>query len=83
MKEVVDKQRWRAEYRATAEALERLRAIELAAMTEEGGLRRMALLTVCEVPWRERREWSGLVEQQAYFERGRAAIARVKEGLKE
>ena len=70
MKEVIDKERWRVEYRATSEALERVRARELATMSEEEGLRRMGLLEVCETPWRERREWSGLVEQQALFQRG-------------
>jgi hypothetical protein len=62
-----EKERWRARYRATTEALERLRVRELAAMTEEEALRKIASLCTCEPPWRERPDWSGLVEQQALF----------------
>ncbi len=68
-----DKEKWRTEYRATVEALERIRLRELAAMTEEEGLRRLASLGNIENPWRERSDWSGLVEQQAIFHRRRKA----------
>jgi hypothetical protein len=61
----------RAAYRATAEALEILRVQRLGAMTEQEAQRIMRLLTPAETPWRERRDWSGLVEQQAIFQRGR------------
>jgi hypothetical protein len=66
-----DKARWLTEYRATAEALEHIGARELAEMTDEEALRRIASLTVCGRPWRERPDWSGLVEQQALFHRRR------------
>jgi hypothetical protein len=62
-----DKESWRAAYRATSEALESLRIRELAAMTDQEALRRIKSLCVCEPPWRERPDWSGLVEQQALF----------------
>ena len=65
------KEQWRAQIRATAEALERIRAQELHAMTEEEALRKMWSLCTVEPPWRERPDWSGLVEQQAYFHRRR------------
>jgi hypothetical protein len=68
-----DGQAWLTQYRATAEALEAIRLQELAAMTEEEALRRIKSLNVAEEPWRERPNWSGLVEQQALFH-GRKAI---------
>ena len=68
---VRDKTRWLAAYRATSEALERIAARELAGMTNEEALRRIASLTVIGAPWRERPGWSGLVEQQAIFHRRR------------
>jgi hypothetical protein len=58
---------WRARYRATSEALERIRAAELAAMTDREAWRIIQSLCVIGRPWRERPEWSGLVEQQALF----------------
>jgi hypothetical protein len=61
----------RAAYRATAEALEILRVKRLGAMTEKEAQGIMRTLTVAETPWRERRDWSGLVEQQAIFHRRR------------
>ena len=64
-----DKQQWQAAYRATAELLERIRIRELAAMTNEDVLRHIQSLSTCEPPWRERPDWSGLVEQQAFFHR--------------
>jgi hypothetical protein len=66
---ICDKEQWRIAYRATSEALERIRARELAAMTEEEALRQIQSLCVAQPPWRERPDWSGLVEQQAIFHR--------------
>jgi hypothetical protein len=62
-----DKQQWQAAYRATAEALERIRAVELAALTDEQALQQIQSLSVAQTPWRPRPDWSGLVEQQALF----------------
>jgi hypothetical protein len=64
-----DKKQWQAQYRATVEALETIRARELANMTEEQALRQINSLSTAEPPWRERPDWSGLVEQQALFHR--------------
>ncbi len=61
----------RAAYRATAEALEVIRVKRLAAMTEEEAQGIIESLEATETPWRERRDWSGLVEQQAIFHRRR------------
>ena len=69
MNPIPDKKKWRAEYRARNEALERIRARELAAMTDEDALRILKSLTACETPWRDRPDWSGLIEQQAIFRR--------------
>lgn len=66
----VDENRpWFAAYRETTEILERIRARELAAMTEDEALRRIMSLSVVGTPWRERPDWSGLVEQQDIFHR--------------
>jgi hypothetical protein len=56
----------RAEYHARWEAVETFKAHELAAMTEE---RAWQIIQSLEAPegWRERPDWSGLVEQQAIF----------------
>ena len=59
-----------AEYRARWEAVEVVRAQELAAMTEERARQLIQTLGAVEA-WRERPDWSGLVEQQAIFQRGR------------
>jgi hypothetical protein len=59
----------RAWYRGRSNALERVRARELAAMTDEEALRQILSLSVPGIPWRERPDWSGLVEQQAIFHR--------------
>ncbi len=64
-----DRTQWLARYRATTEALEEIRARELHALTDEQALRIIKSLSVCEPPWRERPDWSGLVEQQALFHR--------------
>jgi hypothetical protein len=63
----LDKEEWKKDYRATTEALERIQAAELMAMTDEEALRRITSLSVVGLVWRERPDWSGLVEQQAIF----------------
>jgi hypothetical protein len=73
MQPIDDKSRWLANFRATTEILERIRARELAAMTDEEALRRMMSLSVPGTPWRERPDWSGLVEQQALFHRRKSS----------
>jgi hypothetical protein len=60
----------RALLHARWEAVESVRAQELAALTEEQALRVIETLSAAEV-WRERNDWSGLVEQQAHFTRSR------------
>ncbi len=54
----------------TIEALEQIRAEELAALTDEEAFRQIRSLCVATTPWRERPDWSGLVEQQAIFHKG-------------
>jgi hypothetical protein len=66
-----DREKWRANYRATVELLARIRDRELYEMTDEQALRIIHSLNVAEPPWRERPDWSGLVEQQAIFHRRR------------
>lgn len=63
-----DLQEARAEYHARWEAVEIFKAQELAAMTEERAREIIQLLGAVE-GWRERRDWSGLVEQQAIFQK--------------
>ena len=58
-----------AEYHARWEAVETFKAQELAAMTEERARQIILSLGAVEA-WRERPDWSGLVEQQAIFRRG-------------
>ncbi len=60
----------RARLRARWEAVEAHKARELAAMTEERAREIILSLGAAE-KWRERSDWSGLVEQQALFHRGR------------
>ena len=60
----------RAEYHVRWEAVEAVKAQELAAMTEERARQIIQSLGAVE-GWRERPDWSGLVEQQAIFLRGR------------
>lgn len=60
-----------AEYHARWEAVETAKAQELAAMTDERALEIIRSLGAVE-GWRERPDWSGLVQQQAIFQRGRA-----------
>src|SRR5437762_3304867 len=61
----------RAEYHARWEAVETFKAHELAAMTQELARQIMQRLGAPE-GWRERPDWSGLVEQQAIFHKRRA-----------
>ena len=60
--------RLRAEYHLRWEAVETFKAQELAAMTDERARQIIESLGAVE-GWRERRDWSGLVEQQALFHR--------------
>lgn len=60
----------RAEYHARWEAVEIAKAQELAALTEERACQIIERLAAIE-GWRERPDWSGLVEQQALFAKGR------------
>jgi hypothetical protein len=62
----------RAEYHARWEAVEVFKAHELAAMTDERARQIIQSLGAVEA-WRERPDWSGLVEQQAIFHKGRRA----------
>ena len=55
-----------AEYHSRWEAVERFKAQELAGMSEERGRQIIQSLAAVE-GWRERTDWSGLVEQQAIF----------------
>jgi hypothetical protein len=66
------KEKFQAEYHARWEAVEIFKAHELAAMTEERAREIIQSLGAVE-GWRERPDWSGLVEQQAIFLRGRRA----------
>jgi hypothetical protein len=60
--------RFRVEYHLRWEAVETFKAQELAAMTDERARQIIQSLGAVE-GWRERRNWSGLVEQQALFHR--------------
>jgi hypothetical protein len=64
------KEMLQAEYHARWEAVEVFKAHELAAMTEERARQIIQSLGAVE-GWRERPDWSGLVEQQAIFEMSR------------
>ena len=66
------KEKVAAEYRARWEAVEIVRARELAAMTEARAREIIGWLGAVE-GWRARPDWSGLVEQQAIFNKGRRA----------
>jgi hypothetical protein len=66
------KEKFQAEYHARWEAVEIFKAQELAAMTEERARQIIQLLGAVE-GWRERPDWSGLVEQQAIFHRRRGS----------
>jgi hypothetical protein len=64
-----------AQYRATTEALERIRIRDLVELTDEEALRRLRSPTLAEPRWRPRPDWSGLVEQQAIFNQRRKKCA--------
>ena len=68
----VELQEARAAYFARWEAVETIKAQELAAMTEERALQIIQSLGAIE-GWRERPDWSELVEEQAIFHRKRRA----------
>jgi hypothetical protein len=53
------------------EAVEIFKAHQLTAITEDRAWQIIQSLGAVE-GWRERPDWSGLVEQQALFQRGRA-----------
>lgn len=65
-------ERARVAFRDRWEAVAVVKAQELAALTEE---RARAIIQSLEAVegWRERSDWSGLVEQQAIFRRARAS----------
>ena len=58
----------REQLAATTEALESIRAQELATLSDERAAEIIRSLGAVE-PWRENRDWSGFVEQQAIFHR--------------
>jgi len=69
MKPSADQKKRLAQYRKTVDALEQVRARELANMTDEEALRRIESLQCAGQPWRARPDWSGLIELQAIFHR--------------
>ena len=71
MYENIDKVQWQKKYRETSRMLEIIRDQELRALTDADVWRRIQTLKVPGKPWRERPDWSGLVEQQALFHRRR------------
>gem|GEM_PF-2973531 len=66
-----DKAQWQKKYRETSRMLEIIRDQELRALTDADVWRQIQTLKVPGTPWRERPDWSGLVEQQALFNRRR------------
>ena len=66
------KEKARAEYHARWEAVETFKAKELAAMTDEEARQIIQRVATIE-GWRERPDWSGLVEQQAIFHKKHGA----------
>jgi hypothetical protein len=60
----------RVQYHLRWQAVESFKAQELASMTEERALQIIRSLGAVE-GWRERPDWSGLVEQQAIFKKAR------------
>jgi hypothetical protein len=64
------KEKMRAEYHARWEAVAAAHAQELAAMTDERARQIIESLGAVEA-WRERPDWSELVEQQAIFQKAR------------
>ena len=59
----------RAEYHARWEAVETVKAQELAAMTDERAWEIIRTLRPFTKPWRDPFNWMGLVEQQRIFHR--------------
>ena len=57
-----------ADYHARWEAVETVKAQELAALTDERALEIILSLSAVE-GWRDRPDWSGLVERQTIFQR--------------
>ena len=64
------KEALRMEYHSRWHAVESFKAQELARMTEERARQIIQSLGAVE-GWRERPDWSGLVEQQALFQKAR------------
>jgi hypothetical protein len=64
------KEKFQAEYHDRWEAVAAVHAQELAALTDERAREIIQSLGAIE-SWRERPDWSGLVEQQAIFLKGR------------
>ncbi len=64
------KEAWRREYHLRWQAVEAFKAQELASMTDERARQIIHSLGAVE-GWRERPDWSGLVEQQAIFQKAR------------
>jgi len=64
------KEAFQAEYHARWEAVAAVKAQELAAMTEERAREIIQFLGAVDA-WRADPDWSGLVEQQAIFQKGR------------
>jgi hypothetical protein len=62
----------RSEHLRRWAAVETFQAQELAAMTDERAREKIHALGAVE-GWRERPDWSGLIEQQAIFKRARRA----------
>ena len=72
MHTIDDKEKWQIAFRQTAEELACLETLDLANMSDEEALRRLHSLGTVERPWRERSDWSGLVEWQALLHGRRA-----------
>jgi hypothetical protein len=62
------KEAWRMQYHLRWQAVEAFKAQELASMTDERARQIIQSLGAVE-GWRERPDWSGLVEQQAIFQK--------------
>jgi hypothetical protein len=62
----------RVAYHARWEAVEAVKAQELAALTDERAMRLIRGLAATQM-WRERPDWSGLVEQQALLHSRRSS----------
>lgn len=67
----IDKTQWLKAYRETTEMLQIIRDRELIALTDAEVWQRIKTLKVAGKLWRQRPGWSGLVEQQNLFQRGR------------